>query len=70
MTITQAQHDYANRDSLSAADDGYPHAFPSALECMVPGTCYWCGAPCKVTRLPYGHITVPWCGCGRVGVEE
>ena len=57
MNTEQAQHDYANRDYLPAH------------ECVRLGICWYCGKPCKVERLPVPHITIPWCGCGRVVIE-
>ena len=54
MTVKQAKHAYPNP------------AWLPAHECVRLRICWYCGAPCKVERLPVGHVTVPNCGkCGR-----
>ena len=55
-------------DAVTKRDHAKTHV--PAHECVALGVCYLCAAPCEVETAETGHITVPWCGCGRVEVED
>ena len=59
-----------SRPVTAAVTPRYPGKHLPAHDCVRLGVCYWCHAPCKVVRLGVGHITVPWCGCGRIKVDD
>ena len=56
--------------TASVTKRDYPKTHIPALECARLGLCYLCHGSCKVVRLPPPHITVPWCGCTRVRLED